>query len=55
MTSRHIAILLAFILASTAFAESSDVPMLSVKGKEVYLYANQEVHSEVVTKLEKVP
>ncbi len=53
MTSRHMGIFLAFILASTAFAESSDVPMLSVKGKEVYLYANQEVHSEVVTKLDK--
>ncbi len=53
MTSRHIVILLAFILASTAFAESSDAPILSVKGKEVYLYARQDIHSEVVTKLEK--
>jgi len=45
-------IFLAFLFASTAFAESSDIPMLSVKGKEVYLYANQEEYSETLTRLE---
>ncbi len=46
-------LLLVNLFAFTAFAEFKNTPILSVKGREAYLYASQEEHSEKVIKLEK--
>ncbi len=46
-------LLLVNLFAFSAFAEFKNTPILSVKGRETYLYARQEKHSEKVIKLEK--
>jgi len=49
----YFCVLLVNLFAFSAYADFKEPPILSVKGKEVYLYARQEEHSETVTKLEK--